>query len=178
LEGTSNVIIGYQAGQGYGATVMNSTFAVQVGVANPCLLSGTFGAENLQKLGVNLNPNENKAGILHVRFSKRNPTVNPSAASSHMILEGNASMGITLLSAANATGSGLWMNDGTSTSPQGGITYNHSTARMAIRCNLVTAITFGQGFLQVPGLPTSATGLASGQIWNDVANGNVLKVAA
>ena len=57
----------------------------------------------------------------------------------------------------------------------GGIIYSHVGDTMSLRAGNVIKVQVNADGLKLPGIPTSATGLAAGQVWND---GGTLKVAA
>lgn len=184
-EGTDNTVIGDGAGANINSGSLNiiigqDAASSYTGLQNDLLWIGSNNRPALtgnlfqRKFGFNVVPEGILGKGLHVRVGTSAVTggsVN-SGADGLVVEKSGANTGITILTDNNRFGQLIFAD------PQdnnvGGIQYNHATDEMFLKAGDQTRLILNSDGLRALGLPTSASGLTAGQIWND--NGT-LKVA-
>lgn len=160
-----SLLLGYEAGNN--VTPADNTLVIQTNALLTPLITGLFSAG---RVGINMNTTELVA-TLQVRAADSGAT--PNTAASTLVLESNTDHGMSIMGPNTSTGT-LYFCDPDDNNP-GGITYVHSTDLLNLRAGDANRIAIGAGgyFQFITALPTSASGLATGRVWND---GGTLKV--
>jgi hypothetical protein len=126
-----SVMIGWHAGDGWGAGVTDQTdlFAVQVGAGSRPLISGQF---NNTRAGVNVYPDSVHNELLatwQVRTSASGANLSPNA--DDLFVENSANAGITIGSGTSSLGTLYFSRNGTATT--GAVQYDHSSDTLTLR---------------------------------------------
>ncbi|MBN7755496.1 hypothetical protein JYP46_01550 [Nitratireductor aquimarinus] len=164
-DGDRNVLIGYQSGQG--VTQGDDILAIQNLSTRDPLIAGRF---NHSAAGINIQPSEIEA-TFHVRVGAGSGAL-VNAAADNLFIDVEGTGGITIGNGSSDSSTLYFANP--SSNRAGGLLYAHSTGVLAIYAGTVQRVQITDDGLRLLTLPTSATGLSSGQIWND---GGTLKVA-
>lgn len=184
-EGTGNTLIGHKAAQNihkgnfnliagnfaaneYHGEVNNLLWIGMGSTATP-LLSGSFSD---MKLGVNVDRADILGIGMHVRISEVAGGGVNSGANGFVLERGGHNTGITILTDSDRYGQLIFADPDDNN--VGGIWYNHSSDAFQIRAANAVRASFNSDGLLLNTLPTSSSGLGTGQVWND---GGTLKVA-
>lgn len=169
-SGSHCIMIGYQSATGVGGGANSDRFILQNRGDLAPLLLGNFATP---QLGIGTPTFADLDGTLHVRAHDSGIISVTSART--LVLEDNTTHGISILGGDSQN---IYFGDAEAANT-GGVQYSHSTDVMTLRAAGATQLQIGASVLILPSsMPTSASGLASRQVWVDTANGNVLKMVS
>jgi hypothetical protein len=167
---TGAIIIGYRAGDLAAGLNLNGKLFIGYGSSSDTIptIGGDVGARTVT---INRAINNATLARFHVNEGTPNGGAAPNVSGRIAVFESDTTGGITILTPASATGN-LFFADPDDNNV-GRIQYNHANNTMAFAVNDTTKMTLKSNTLNIVGLPTSASGLVAGDLWND---GGTVKV--
>jgi hypothetical protein len=159
---TNSIVIGYRAGDAVGLDLNNHLF----------IGSGSSSAE-IAAIGGLLTTrqvaiNRNVASALSAQFTVNFGAeigVSPNVSARGILIEGDADTGLTIATPNTANGNIFFADPDDNNA--GGIQYNHATNQLLLRAGDDWRVTVKSNTLNLASIPTSATGLVAGDLWND-----------
>ena len=166
---TGAIIIGYRAGDVSGLDLAGKLF---IGYGSSSDIIPTIGGDvGDRTVTINRAADVATPARFHVNEGTPNGGIAPNTSARVGVFESDTSGGITILTPNSATGNIFFADPDDNNA--GRIQYSHSANTMAFAVNDVTRMTLKGNTLNVS-LPTSASGLAAGDLWNE---GGTVKVA-
>ncbi|SMF65981.1 hypothetical protein SAMN02982989_3427 [Xaviernesmea oryzae] len=162
FDASWSVLIGQDAGIRPDGTIpatLHNRLLIQDRYTRSPLLNGDFSAG---RLGINMPIDNLPLGTLHV-FAASAGSITPAAGASQGIFENNGNAGISILTPATSVATIAFARPGSNLA--GYIQFDHNTNR----------VTVSGARIRLSTLPTSASGLTTGDLWNDAGT---VKIAA